>query len=516
MRFILTLAFLCCSSQDAGALVKAAAQDYREIGAKIRKMKAVESAIDKKNQALIKARDNEALARDITAQITRLEKQRKDVAEQAIWLTVRAYGIVDFHGNEPALPFGTSVLLSPEKGFAITWLPIFDELGVKSAQNQFGKPAGSMNFLPRNAGNTASDGISRIFPGAFDSPVELASYIIHELRHFKQNTTAGEGDKKTTAELEVEAYEEEQALMNDPGNILGYSNDIRKRQEDRLTGLLEGEDGNPGFKALAKEQRSAADKLRGGRPLPERSLVSHSDYEISSLVKQARKQIEIAQRDHDERLRRLLRELTRRSCQNPGSVTQSELDGIPKPHLKDFIEHGEFPAESGGCASKVYFAIARDEVNAKELRRMSEMNEPVNPNQPREPATVRPNPVPQFSAVFPRLSELAVAACLSPGQAAIDTFLYSNYDFSHTGYDRDAATNIESRLEGCPQQLFRALLNTIKAGEGWKIDRQWILNTVAAFSSGPGTTPGDSNPPVGVTPPYSDPCRDNGNKRCPK
>lgn len=493
MRLLFVLTFLFFPLHDVGALQKATDRDVLEIAALTSKVGVVSIEIANSEEELVRAKGNRAIA--LTAKIARLEEKRKNVAEQAIWLTIRAYGIVNFYGNEPALPFGDSVLLSPEKGTEITWLPIFDGLGVKSAQNQFGKPAGSMNFLPKNAGYTASDGITRIFPGAFDSPVELASYIIHELRHFKQNITAGEGDKKTTAELEVEAYEEELALMNDPDNVLGYSKDIRKRQEDRLTVLLEGEDGKPGFKALAKEQRAAADKLRGGWPLPERSLVSHSEDEINRLIEQARGQIEIAQRDHDERLKRSYLELSRRSCANPGSVSQEELDALPRLHKSETVDmtlKGLLP-----CRERVYWQLYTGETADKIKQWSTPVRVPGNPFQPSPIGAAPLNIQTPFSANLPLLKDYAVDACATEYQVPLNTDLTQPQNAYEFQPERDSRAADEQAvgLGKCEGKLFRLLIKTIQLGQGDRITAKWVQDTAAGYRSTPAAPPVSTPPP---------------------
>lgn len=209
MRLILALPIMMCLIQNAAALKTAIAQDYREIEKQISAKKDAEDDIVNRNSDLNDARGNKPEERRIKTEIARLMKVRKNAAEQALWLTIRAFGIIPFVDNLPMLDEGTSFLRSKEKGKHIKWLPIFADTIELPLQDENGDPAGDRDANPNVVGNTASDGVSRILPEAFSSPEMLASIIIHEQRHFIQNITAGEGDKKTTAELEVEAYEYE-------------------------------------------------------------------------------------------------------------------------------------------------------------------------------------------------------------------------------------------------------------------------------------------------------------------
>lgn len=511
MRFLIAGAFLICALQEAWGLQKANPQDYRDIQTQIRKKAAAEKELQKQDKALKEAGDKAALVRDIKIEIVRLEKEQKAAAEQAIWLTIRAYDVIGFGDNEPIFKKGHSVLPSPEKGKEISWLPIFDLSGEKPSQNQFGPDGGSRIIGPRVAGNTASDGISRLFPSAFASPVELASYIIHEKRHFIQNTTPGESDKKTTAELEVEAYEEELKLATDPENILGYSGKIKERQKQRLIGLLEGEDGKPGYKEIAKRERADAEALRGGRPLPERSLLSHSEDELKRLVQEAREQIEIAQRDHDERLRNTLLKLTDRSCKDPGSVTQAELDALPRPHRRDFLTQGPVPVGQRKC-EQVYIYLGEGFTDAETVKNIAMSSVLMSP--PADgPAPLRPIVPKLFSSIFPEIKEFAIAACRDIRQAPYISSSYGNYFV--TDSDESTARRLMSGQDNCSQQLFLRIIERTRANEGYfALTEDWVKNVVKANPPAPAAPPTYDIPTP--APPQGRRCEDYGVINCPK
>ena len=118
MRPIFAAVFIFCSLQDALALQKANAQDYRDIAARLDKKKATEDLLEVKLEALKWAKGDEAVKLEI--KIADLKTEQKNAAEQALWMTIRAYDIIPFADNEPKFPDGVSVLLSPEKGKRMT------------------------------------------------------------------------------------------------------------------------------------------------------------------------------------------------------------------------------------------------------------------------------------------------------------------------------------------------------------------------------------------------------------
>ncbi|MEQ1919055.1 MAG: hypothetical protein ABL955_07635, partial [Elusimicrobiota bacterium] len=486
---ILVFALLFCSLEKASALQKANTQDYRDIADQINKKNSAEAAITKNRMDWDAATPEEKTSLD--SALTRLNRDRKAAYEQAMWLTMRAYDIIPFADNEPILDDGVSVLRSPENGKHITWIPIFDDVGPKPDQDEFGRNPGIRKVGPNIAGNTASDGVSRIFPGAFNSPAELASILVHEQLHVRQNTTPGMGDTMTTAELEVEAYEEEERLLHD--DVLGYSKDAIARQKKRLTEALDGKDGKPGKRALAKAERAAADKHNGGKPLPERSLASHAEDEIKRLVSEARQQIIIAQRDHDERLRNTFVDLTRRSCSAPGSVTQAELDGLPQPFGGDF--NSTSPQGPDICNMLVYRSLVKTR-SAKSARDLSTPTPVQVPAQPLQQPTSAAPIISQtpFSTVLPGLRDHAVYACSSSNEVPID----SNLTNPHNPFafwkemDDKTANKLAAGLGDCESRLFRRLIQVIRDGYGNRISSGWIKETVAEYRPQPNPSSGNT------------------------
>lgn len=498
MRLALAFILLFIIAPKARALEKASAQDVLDIEAQITKKAAAEVAIAENKRARKGATFEKISELDTALYV--LERERKAAYNQAMWLTLRAYGIIPFVDNDPLLPYGDSVLRSPQLGKRITWVPIFDEIGPKRRQDYKGDDAGIKVFLPRNAGNTSSDGVSRIFPGAFDSPAELASYLIHEVRHFWQNTTPGKGDDKTTAELEVEAYEEELRLLNDPENPLGYTTKIKDRQLSRLTELLEG-DGkrDPGFKKRAKKERADAIRLRGGRPLPELSIVSFSAGEIDGLIQQAKAQIVIAQGDHDKRLRDSVAALAIQSCNSAGTVTQQDLDELPLPHDRGYKQNLPFPADLDSCASWLYMDIRKGS-NVEEIKSRVRSRKPVIV-QPAPPLPSPFTPARPLSSIFWPLREFVIGACNGTLQAAHAEHLFGTYAVHFSEDDAAVSLKYIGDRNNCEKALFQKIIEKTRSNYGrFHLTDLWVRGVVAANPPKSGTSPGDAAPPDAVPP----------------
>lgn len=131
------------------------------------------------------------------------------------------------------------------------------------------------------------------------------------------------------------------------------------------------------------------------------------------------------QRDHDQRLKNTYIALAQRSCANPGSVSQAELDGLPKPYGTDVMN--TTPHGLGECDGMVYSMLSMG-ASAEEIRGMSSPVVPVAAQPPSLPQAVQPiqempiarQPAPSpFSSAFPQMKEFALEACRAPEQANI-------------------------------------------------------------------------------------------------
>lgn len=245
----------------------------------------------------------------------------------------------------------------------------------------------------------------------------------------------------------------------------------------------------------------------------EKIAVEGAHREALKLVAQAREQRKIAEQDHDERLRYTLIEMAQRSCADPGSVTQAELDALPDPYQEDFKTSQGTPRGLDICAYMVYLDLGRG-VSSEKIRAKATPSKPADtraiPPGPQGAPTIR-EPVDAgatvpFNSVFPRLKDLAVTACASPAQVSVDAGMFRRS--APVYYSRSAddaiAASLSTGLGDCPRQLFYTLIETLRAGQGSIITDQWVRSLAAVYS----------------TPPYVPPssggrCEEYGNVHCP-
>ncbi len=172
MKFIFAAVLLACTSQSAQALKPASKKELKELN-------EIFATIDSVREKIRMNRDERQVANateraDLDQKYLSLKEMREAPCRRALWLTIKAYGLLPFEGDKPILPSGVSSLRSPEIGKTITWVPVFEEKIPFTLQNAVGKISFTNVDLINTAGNTASDGVSRIFPEAFTSPAALA------------------------------------------------------------------------------------------------------------------------------------------------------------------------------------------------------------------------------------------------------------------------------------------------------------------------------------------------------
>lgn len=505
MRRTIAFLLLLGAVENASAIHRANAKDRAEIADHLRA--AHNAAVDiNLTRVNLRGKTGEE-AENLRAAIQRLAGDRDAARERALWLTIRAYGILDFRYGEPVLPTAVSVLRSPQNGKEITWLPIVADSRDYSIQNEVGRTVSTERLGKDESGNFASDGIARIFPSAFTNPATLASTIAHELIHFQQATTRGRGDVLTPGESEVEAYEAQQQMTQ--GGIFGFTEEEKEAENAYLEKNLKK-------RRLQAAKERAEVTRRSGLPIDEFSVASLSADAIARLAAKARQQVRIAQADHDERLRNDLRDIALRSCDAPGIIPQRELNDLPKPHSPFFSSDAPPPADLGDCLPAYAYLLngGRDSQRLRALAVPHITPVPVQPFQPLVPAQPRPYqpPVPlvpvtpqiPFSSGFPRMRDYAVAACGTTGQVPVDKSMTTPslpYDFE-PNRDNVIADRLAANLGACESQLFRLLIDYIRAGRGAEITASWAQAAAAGFR------------PV-YREPYYDPCRANGNKYCP-
>lgn len=510
MRFIVAMILLICTSPSALALKPASKKELKELTDVFLTIKNIGELIAENRLQRDNATPKERV--ELDQKYMGLKEIREAPCRRALWLTIKAYDLLPFEGDSPILPSGVSSLRSPEIGTHITWVPVFEEKTPYDLQNAVGKKSFTNVTLINTVGNTASDGVSRIFAEAFTTPAALASVIYHERIHFKQFTSAPP-DRLTAAEREVAAYSEQRKVWRK--NLLGMTQDELDNEDELLTDNLEI------YNAKAAAQRAEVEKAKG-LPRDEYSIVSHHDDEINKLIAQARDQIKIANDDHDARLRYAFLDLAERSCANSGSITQADLDGLPQAIGRDFSRTS--PQGLKGCVLDVYYSLstARDANAANAVQSLYSrpmMPAPVQTLQP-----VRQNPFRPaasniyFVSVLSGLKNYAVRACNSTGEAPIDTTLTDPREHFLFMKDLDdrTANNLAAGLDDCEGRLFRELIRVIRSGEGRLISSRWVKDTVAGFRPPPDTSSGNiARPPRGETVDHSCPVDPNGVRACP-
>lgn len=251
----------------------------------------------------------------------------------------------------------------------------------------------------------------------------------------------------------------------------------------------------------------------------ESRILAEAMAESRRLIAQARAQVEIEHREHDERLKRTYVDMAIRSCAIPGSVTQTELNSLPDPYQENLQTSSRLPRGLDDCAISVYLRLGRG-VDAEGIRRHSTPTAPIDVNpdpslpQPARPirAPVAAVPMIPFNSTFPRLKDIAETACASPAKAALGTHeLQPSFPYSfNTKLDDEVAARLSANLGDCPRQLFYKLIEMIRSGKGPAVNNQWLRDMAAQYS-----TPVYIAPSRGrqVDPPCSE---QNGVWGCPK
>jgi len=227
------------------------------------------------------------------------------------------------------------------------------------------------------------------------------------------------------------------------------------------------------------------------------------------------------QRPLDERLRTAKADLSRQSCADPGSVTQVMLDSLPKAY--DEVFAAKHPRALDPCESRAYDLItlgenaytlltetekfrqariaqerrAFEEAFAESQRREAmrrEAEEVLRGSRRPDPPPSAYVPPPPISRSMPQLRDFAINACRAPDRVAIGMLLVPYYDHSYRAYDDRYAAELLSGLDRCSGRLFYRLIELLRADDWRQTDRRWLQETVAAYSTTPGSTAGNNAP----------------------
>lgn len=523
--FFVVLALI---AQSAYALKTPSPDEINDIQKQIYAANKMDKPIGDATELFLKARrekQSDERIRALEKQIEILKEKQNAARTKAIHMTILAYDIA------PTDLRGTSVL-PLTKGREIGWLPVARERESRHIQDASGKSHRLGQPREDLAGKVYADGVAYIYPQAFGKGVGyLASTLLHERVHFEQITSKGRGDKMRRAESEVEAYQAEKDneryffVAGIPADDAEMAATAAKLDEEKKEA-----------EQVKKERAALPNRLRDlfGTPTPPDMFESriHTNAEladISGLVAQARSQAAISRRDreerealtraaekksarreHDERLKNAYAELARRSCDSPGSVSQAELDALPKPLGTDVMN--TMPPGLDDCSGNAYLMLfhgtTADQLQARSVKKGPAAITPdLPPTPPSDPTPIRGRRVAAFSTMLPAARHLSVTACASPDRVTIDAALTTPpYDIAFSPRNDDqVAVELSAGLGECESRLFRRLIEVIRNGEGPGISVRWVQETAAAFRPAP----------VYYPPPSGRRCEDYGNIRCP-
>ncbi len=216
------------------------------------------------------------------------------------------------------------------------------------------------------------------------------------------------------------------------------------------------------------------------------------------LLDQAHQErMKVSRQKYDEKVRAIMADMARRSCANPGSVTQVELDLLPE--LSEPVYNNPYPKGLDDCSLQVYLNLGPT-ARAEEIRRLSTPVVPIKIKAlPPDPVAARPIPPSPFELALPQLRSFALEACRSP-ESAQPVYLNINDSFYKgiRGNEGLITLCIESSrrgLSGCSLKLYDELVAMVRNGTYGKVGtRDWIRTTVASYSPTPPTGTPISSP----------------------
>jgi hypothetical protein len=199
------------------------------------------------------------------------------------------------------------------------------------------------------------------------------------------------------------------------------------------------------------------------------------------LVAQARSQIEISRRDHDERLKTEYAALAKRSCASPGSVAQAELDRLPEPYGEDF--DATRPGGLDACETFVYLALGRG-VDAEKIRRLSMSEAAINVDPDTKAAPAVAVQTIAFVQMLPEVRQFAAASCRTPGRVRLPANIVRSRDtiFFAPAADDAEIDRLSAGLQLCELRLFRRLISVIEFGTPQNITGRWIQDVVREYT----------------------------------
>jgi hypothetical protein len=321
--------------------------------------------------------------------------------------------------------------------------------------------------------------------GAFTSPADLALILHHELTHFEQYTTPGQGDTMTYNEREAAAWRETAWAVHH----IGLSEDEARRFESEATKRMEEYRG----RVHDEKWRKMFPRIFG-RPEEPNFLLPHQPDELDEIEKGAhdlseamaelRKKVkqehdklqENAAREEAERQRRqeadLRREasdavrrlegLARLACRNPGMLGDTEAEQFRRDY-KAFGRHRNEPgfpdrdmllSKLSGCPLNMFETWERRFSGAKEIDSDEFRSTALSVVEDRNS---------ELDGSLVWLRELGRRACAEPGRFnnedgwALDTH-YSRLSSADTGVVYILPGSALYGLSGCPYTMLERIL----------------------------------------------------------
>lgn len=369
------------------ALRPATSEQVKEIQSHIDLANSLDSEIAAKKELLkVKPSARVQLESDIAA----LKRQQILEFNHAIHLTLRDYDLVYVDPfDRVKMPQG--VLVHPGlAGKTATWIPIAAATEERTLPLKNGDTR-VLPVRPEDSALTGADGVTIIKPEAFTTPGLLALTLLHERKHFDQFTTPGQGDKFTSPELEIPAYEAQLYGMTKVGLtpselkfmkgylVDGYDDDQGRHHEGQLPAEREKLRVQLTTKRLVAPWSSGQAVAKGGQIHSSDDLLTlkggFDDLDATvaaeiTLAKQdtLRQRATIPPRPFaapaEEHPAEKFERLAQKACLNEPTLTQEDVDGefpdgtLPREYFRDCDRAGDNFARTP-CERIVFFRACK-------------------------------------------------------------------------------------------------------------------------------------------------------------
>ncbi|MBI5246192.1 MAG: hypothetical protein HY923_03355 [Elusimicrobia bacterium] len=415
----------------------------------------------------------------------------------------KAYNVAPTHTSGlTRKPSGTNRTMAWMDGLPAQWKPRFsnNDDDYRAIQTKSGTHYASVNTAAY-AGATLPNGdvvigASLLSEALKDqNPGIIAQAIYHEGRHFADLVTTG---WRSIEQGEVAAY-----------TAVAAHDDTFKLSEGWLqlnaANLLANQAALDAGSERAYAITAKDEKLIKG--IIDQEKARQGDFAKYYAILKAEVTKTTAEREHDELLKKTIASIALRSCANPGSVTQDELNALDKPYRKDFYR-GEFPkglegADGTGYCTEPYFYLgdmAGANPDALRLKSLSTPRQPaISPPLPEQhvPAV----PVDLAALTISNMRRLAILACDYPGRL---TYADTTGAIKTAYVPLPAAQSAGSDLTGCARFVYDALVFFVPQGYRGALTPDWLRERALAYSP---PTPPRGEPGGGRgSPPRKDPC----------